>query len=281
MSEPSVSDLLHGAIDCHVHSFPDVIPRKLDDIEVVEQARTAGMRALVLKCHHGCTCERAYLLGRFFPDFRVFGGLVLNDTAGGFNPHAVEAALKMGAAQIWMPTKSAANHQEHFGGRGGLSILDGTRLRSEVVDVLRLVADANAILATGHLAPEESRILIGEALALGVRRISVTHPEWGVTAMSVEVQKKLATNAGVFFERCLVSTHPDLAFTVPFAALAQQIREVGPTTTIAATDHGMPQLPTPVAGMELMIRQLLAAGFSREEVRLMVQTNPAKLLKLE
>jgi hypothetical protein len=280
MSDGQPHPLLRGAIDCHVHSFPDVIPRKLNDIELIGQAREVGMRAVMLKCHHGCTCERAYLLNQFFPDFRVFGGLVLNDTAGGFNPHAVEAALTMGATQIWMPTKSAANHRGHFGERGGLFILNGTRLRDEVTDVLRLVAGAGAILATGHLAPEESHILVDEALALGVRRISVTHPEWGVTAMPLAVQKQLAAHASVFFERCLVSTHPGLAFSVPFAVMAAQIRQVGTATTIAATDHGLPQLSTPVEGMETLIRQLLAAGFSETEVRQMVQTNPAALLGL-
>jgi hypothetical protein len=280
MSDLAVSQLLAGAFDCHVHSYPDVVPRKLNDLDLVRQARRAGMRALVLKGHHGCTCERAYLLNQLFPDFQVFGGVVLNDTAGGFNPHAVEAALKMGAAQIWMPTKSAANHQAHLGGRGGLSILDGARLRPAVVDVLRLAAAADAIVATGHLSPEESRILTEEALALGVRRISVTHPEWGVTAMPIETQQRLAAHAGVYFERCLVSTCPELAFTVPFAELARQIRAVGPGTTIAATDHGLPSLPAPAEAMANLIRQLLAEGFSEAEVRLMVQTNPAKLLKL-
>lgn len=280
MSDDPALSLLRGAIDCHVHSFPDVIARKLDDIQLVEQARAAGMRAVMLKCHHGCTCERAYLLNRFFPDFRVFGGLVLNDTAGGFNPHAVEAALQMGAAQVWMPTKSAANHRAHHGQRGGLTVLDGRRLRGAVVDVLRLVAAADAVLATGHLAPEESHILIEEARALGVRRISVTHPEWGVTAMPVAVQQALARDEGIFFERCLVSTRADLPFTVPFAEYVRQIRAVGVATTIAATDHGLPSLPTPVEGMATLVRQLLAAGFTAAEVRQMVQANPARLLKL-
>lgn len=275
------ADLLQGAIDCHVHSFPDVIPRKHDDIELVERARQSGMRAVVLKCHHGCTCERAYLLNRFFPDFRVFGGIVLNDPAGGLNPRAVEAALKMGASQVWMPTKSAANHQAHFGGRDGLSVVNGTKLRTEVTDILRLVADADANLATGHLSPEESFVLTEEALGLGVRRISVTHPEWGATAMPVAMQQKLAVNDGVFFERCLVSTQEGFPYTLPFEEMARQIRDVGPATTIAATDHGLPELPTPVEGMLDLIRRLLQAGFIESEVRLMVQTNPAKLLKLK
>jgi hypothetical protein len=274
-------DLLDGAIDCHVHSYPDVIPRKVDDFELVEQARRAGMRAVVLKCHAGCTCARAYLLNRFFPDFRVFGGVVLNDSVGGLNPRAVEAALQMGGLQVWMPTKSAANHKAHFGGRGGLSVLDGAKLRGEIIDILRLVAAADANLATGHLSPGESCILIQEALALGVRRISVTHPEWGVTAMPVARQQEFAQTRAVFFERCLVSTQSDLQFKVGFDTIVGQIRAVGPATTVAATDYGMPQYPAPAEGMAALIRQLLQAGFTEAEIKLMVQVNPAKLLKLE
>jgi hypothetical protein len=273
-----MDNLLHGVIDCHVHSFPDVIARRLDDVQLVEQARAAGMRGLMLKSHVGSTCERAYLLNRFFPDFRVFGGIVLNDTVGGFNPSAVEAALTMGAKQVWMPTKSAANHCRHLGGRGALEILEGNRLRGEVRDIVRLVAGADAVLATGHLSPEESRILVEEALAAGVRRISVTHPEWGVTAMPVAMQQALSTSGAVYFERCLVSTQPDVPKHVAFADIAVQIRAVGPATTIAATDYGMPHYPEPVAGMRDLIERLLAAGFSDDEVRLMVRDNPAKLL---
>jgi hypothetical protein len=276
----TASHILEGAIDTHVHSSPDVIPRKLDDLELVRQAQAAGMGGLVLKCHHACTCGRAYLLNHVFPGMRIFGGIVLNDTAGGFNPHAVEAALKMGATQVWMPTKSAANHQLHFGGRGGLTIFSGSRLRDDVVLVLRQIAEADVILATGHLSPEESRVLVEEAQAAGVRRISITHPEWGVTAMPVAVQQHLAASGSVFFERCLVSTRPDLQATVPFEALVGQIRAVGVATTIAATDYGLPQLATPAEGMAEFATRLLQSGFSEVDVRRMVRDNPARLLRV-
>lgn len=273
--------LLLGSIDTHVHSFPDVIARKLDDLELVKQARQAGMRGVVLKSHVFPTCERAYLLNQLYSDFRVFGSIVLNDTVGGFNPHAVEAALKMGAVQVWMPTRSAANHQHHLGGHGSLTIFDGTKLNKDVVSILHLVADADAILASGHLSPEESQRLIEEALAVGVRRISVTHPEWGVTAMSIGLQRQLSATGSVFFERCLVSTQLDLPQGVSFETIVEQIRSVGATSTIVATDFGMPCYPTPVEGMRDYLERLLQAGFSMRELTLMAQVNPAKLLGLE
>lgn len=274
------SKLLLGAIDMHVHSSPDVIPRRLDDLAVVAQARAAGMRAIVLKNHCCETCARAYLLNSIQGDVKVFGGLVLNDTVGGLNPRAVETALKMGGDEIWMPTKSAANHQHFFGGRSGLTVLDGVTVRAEVRAIVRLIADAGAILATGHLSPEESRILIEYALAAGVRRISVTHPEWGVTAMPLECQQQLAQTGAVFFERCLISTQPGFKFTVPFDVVVHQIRSVGVETTIAATDHGLPQIATPVDAMRSYIHKLAAAGFTSTEISRMVRDNPATLLRL-
>lgn len=269
-----------GTIDTHVHSSPDVIPRKLDDLEIVAQARAAGMRAVVLKNHHQCTCGRSYLLNRLFPDFHAFGGLVLNETVGGFNCHAVEAALNMGASHIWMPTRSAANHRAHIGGRGGYTIFNDAKLRDDVRTIVRQIADADAILATGHLSPEESRVLIEEALAAGVKRISVTHPEWGVTAMPVETQRDFAATGAVYFERCLVSTDPKVVKPVPFETITRQIRAVGVGSTVAATDYGMPYFDTPVEGMRDYATRLIAANFAPEEVRHMLCDNPARLLRL-
>jgi hypothetical protein len=292
----TAAQLLRGAIESHVHSFPDVVDRKLDDLDLVEQARAAGLRALVLKSHVCSTCERAYLLNRLQPDVHVIGGVVLNDTIGGLNPRAVEAALEMGARLVWMPTRSAANHQQHYGKRGGLSIfmdarsgdpdrgaprVNGSKLQPVLGDILRLVADADAVLATGHLSPEESWALIQEALTAGVRRVSVTHPEWSVTAVPPGVQQALARTGFVYFERCLVSIEPDLHGHVPFETIVRQIRTVGVETTIVATDYGMPQYPAPVDGLRDYLARLLAAGFDEAAIRRMAQDNPARLLGLE
>lgn len=271
-----------GGVDTHVHSSPDVVARKLDDFELVEQARDAGMSALVLKSHCGSTCERAYLLNKIYPDFCILGGLVLNDSVGGFNPWAVETALKLGARQIWMPTKSAANHCEQLGGKHqGLRIGDGQSISEDVVTILRMIADADVVLATGHLSPEESWILIQEALDIGVRRISVTHPEWSVTAFSIEMQLKLAKSEHVYFERCLVSTQTDLPGHVEFETIVRQTRAVGIDSTVLATDYGMPHYPSPVEGMHDYIARLLDAGFSIQEITVMFRENPSKLLRIQ
>ena len=58
------------------------------------------------------------------------------------------------------------------------------------------------------------------------------------------------------------------------------ISRIGVSSTIIATDYGMPQYPTPVEGMNAFINGLLDAGFAESEVKLMCQQNPAKLLNL-
>jgi len=59
------------------------------------------------------------------------------------------------------------------------------------------------------------------------------------------------------------------------------IKEVGPEHVVANTDFGQVMVSDPVEGMRLFIRGMLHYGFSKEEVKVMVQTNPAKLLYLE
>jgi hypothetical protein len=275
-----VPDYLEGAVDLHVHSAPDLDPRRFDDIELAREAARAGLGALLIKSHQNSTVERAWLVSKVVPGIQVFGGLVLNETVGGFNPAAVRLALALGAKQIWMPTRSACNHRRHHGQPGGLSIFaaDGTLLPA-VEEILRAVAAADCILGTGHLSPEEVTALVGRARTLGVRKLLVTHPEWGPTYYSPAAQKELAAGGGVLFERCFVSTTHRCG-CVPFATIERAITEVGVETTVLSTDLGQPDTPAPVEGLRLYARRLRSAGFSADQLWQMMRTNPRRLLSL-
>src|SRR4029450_8877267 len=72
--------LLRGTIDIHVHSDPDNVPRSLDGLEAARRARTAGMRAIVLKNHYDPTAGLAMLARKETPGLEVFGGIDLNLT---------------------------------------------------------------------------------------------------------------------------------------------------------------------------------------------------------
>ena len=103
---------MSGAIDMHCHPSPDLFPRLADDAEVVEHARGMGFGAMMIKSHYEPSASRAAFAERMFPGIRVFGGIVLNHAVGGVNPAAVEAALQLGAREVWMPTVDAKYHAE-------------------------------------------------------------------------------------------------------------------------------------------------------------------------
>ena len=103
---------LAGAIDVHVHSFPDDRPRSIHAIDVAKLAKSRGMRAIVLKNHYDSTAGTAYLVRQVVPDFEVLGGIALNLTVGGINAAAVDHMARVSGNWgriVWMPTFDAEN----------------------------------------------------------------------------------------------------------------------------------------------------------------------------
>lgn len=288
-------ELLRGSIDLHTHSAPSVFERLLDDVELAEQARAAGLRAVLYKAHEQDTTGRAALVRRAVPGIQAFGGVVLNHAVGGLNPAAVDASIKLGGRMVWMPTMSAQHHVAHFGGshfgsrmRGpapagparGLSVLDPAGgLRPEVEEILALIAAAGICLSTGHLSLPEIQVLVPAARRAGVTRILVTHPDLALSGIPPAAQRALA-DAGAILEKDVNTLGPPW-HSVTLDAMMRSIREVGPARCVLATDYGQLHSPAPVDGLRIFIQLCLEQGLSEAEVRTMVADNPARLLGLD
>jgi hypothetical protein len=266
-------------VDPHIHSAPDQRPRLLTDLEVGRQAAAAGMRAIVLKSHVTLTADRAALAEEAIGGgLRIFGGLALNRAIGGLNPWAVEAALKMGAKIVWLPTNSATTSAPAREGWPGIALLDERgRLASAVGDIFALVAAADAVLATGHVTADEALVAVRSARAAGVRRLLVSHPEARLNAVPLEAQRGLV-RAGALLERCLVSTHEPGGPTLD--DVAAQIRATGVTANLLSTDYGQPENPAPVSGLARFLDALAERGFSEDELARLGGANSAGLLGL-
>ena len=91
-------ELLKGAIDIHIHAGPHLFssPRSVDPVQAATQARDAGMQAIVFMDVFEMTNGTAWLVNRVVPDFKTFGGLIMNTIYGGMNPRAVRTALEYG-----------------------------------------------------------------------------------------------------------------------------------------------------------------------------------------
>jgi len=143
--------------------------------------------------------------------------------------------------------------------------------------MVSLVAEADCILGTGHLSAQEVCVLTREARAAGVRTVLVTHPEWSVTFYSIELQRELLKLGNVVFERCFVSTTHRCG-CVPLDTIANAIADLGVASTVLSSDLGQPDTPPPAEGLALYAKQLKAWGFSPDDLRVMMATNPRRLL---
>ena len=68
MADPLiVEELLEGAFDTHVHSAPDGLPRRFDDLELAARFKARRLGGFVLKSHYICTADRATLVRKLVP----------------------------------------------------------------------------------------------------------------------------------------------------------------------------------------------------------------------
>jgi hypothetical protein len=293
-----VEDLLKGAFDTHIHSAPDVLPRKFDDIDLAKRTRDAGMGGFVLKSHYICTADRATLINKMFPGVRAYGAIALNNSVGGLNPLAVDIAARLGTKVVWLPSVDSANELENVAGQKDESKLPywmsiARELRSrgiagnwlKVTDengnvtpqtrqCIDVIASHDMVLATSHISPAEMLPVVKAAREAKVQRIVITHPEFPTTLLSIDHQLELA-RFGVYFERCYTTPATN---KISWEQVIENVRQVGPSSTILATDLGQTTNPHVVDGLSEFAGRMRDAGFTHADVQQMVRTNPGNLL---
>lgn len=281
-----------GAVDLHCHPAPDLFPRLADDVEVAQHAAGRGFRAVMIKSHYEPSASRAAHVRRMVPGIEVFGGIVLNHSVGGVNPAAVEAALRLGAREVWMPTVDARFHAEVHGGTGsydaqasggqsreGIAVVakDG-ELTPETLEVLDLIGQHDAILGTCHLSPAEIHALVAEAGRRGVQRITITHPFFKVPDLSLdELRELIAMGAYAEFGYCTIS--PMWGYATP-KRVAEAVQAIGAERCLLVSDAGQRHNPMPAEALRVFAQCLFESGVSEEEISTMIRTNPSELLDL-
>jgi hypothetical protein len=294
--DPEVAELLVGAVDLHCHSGPAAMPRTLDHHEALLDCAEAGFRALVYKDHFYLGTAHAMILEKLFPQLgvKLFSGIVLNNASGGINPHAVDHAAKLGAKIVWMPTLSAANHIEQITGQGktfpktAKKMLDPIPLRAtdangQLTDatkqVLDVIAEADIILAGGHLDAAEMIQVFEEAKRRGVKRLLVNHPTYLIGCTDDDIRALVAIGAHIEHSICMWVEGKSKKFTPE--EMVHLIEVAGVDRTILSSDLGLLGGPKPVEGFRQMVRLLLDQGVSKADIRKLVSTNAARLAALD
>lgn len=293
-----------GLIDLHVHAGPSVMPREVDGVSMYKEAEEAGYTAYIIKDHYFPSMMSAENINNHIgPDAetggkcRVFGGLALNNSVGGLNLKAVDAACAMGAKIIWMPTVSALRHKIMHSGHGlafpgakGMSVAENTimyrnedgTLAGEVIEILDYLKDRpDVILATGHGSRDEIDTLIHKAFEMGVKKVLVNHPHYMIGASVQDMVEW--SRLGAFIELNAVAFVPDSRFhTNDIAECREIIEAVGLSKIVLDSDYGQKNNGSPVRGMLTFVEMVRReCGLSDAEIRQITETNPAWLLGLE
>ncbi|MEM7336631.1 MAG: DUF6282 family protein [Chloroflexota bacterium] len=292
-------ELVKEAYDMHIHSGPDVIQRIGHDIEIAEKFREVGLGGFVIKSHYSSTAGRAALAREMVSDVKVMGAICLNQAIGGMNALAVEMAAREGTKVVWFPTVDAENepvgrqapvpganipfwaHMQHQLRREGVfseavKVVDEEmNLLPEVTAVLRSIAKHDLILATAHLSRDEIFAVVDAALDAGVKRITITHPEFPTQNLSPVDQAALAER-GAFLEHCIASI---FFKKYTWETVFENIRYTGIKQVYFASDLGQPSKPPVEDGLAIAADMGLAAGFSKDEVHQMIVHNSRRLVE--
>jgi hypothetical protein len=283
---------LQGAYDLQVHVAPDVIERRVDDLDLAKEFLGRG-----LKSHYFPTAERAKVVTKAVPGIAAYGAITLNHSVGGLNPVALELAGRSGCKIVWFPTVDANNEtagrldgpnvklpfwakiQRELAATGiappPLTVLDLDGKTTQTTKrCIEIIAKHNMILATGHLGRVEIFELVKTAREMGTKRVLVTHAEFPSQNLTADEQKHLA-DMGAYIEHCFTTMHTGKA---PWEAVMEAIRVVGPERCVLSTDLGQTINPPVAEGFAMFTQKMLDAGFSVDQIRRMTVTNPSALI---
>ena len=279
---------LTGAADLHCHFGPDPHrERSVDAFEAGGEAAAAGHRAVVLKSHDSPTASLAWAVQRTVGDaISVFGGICCDREVGGVNPAAVEVALGLGARIVWLPTLSSRQDFDNgiaaqLGIPGpGIVVTDADdRLLPETREVLALVQEHDAILATGHVSAAEHYAVVKDFARTG--KVLVTHATEDLAGPNLSAaQCRELADLGAWIELCAMTCIGGLATRAP-AEMTATIRAVGADHVTLGTDFGQKINPHPAAGLQTYADALYAEGLTEAEIRRMACDNPCELLGVE
>jgi hypothetical protein len=281
-------ELLDGAIDSHLHIYPDYVPRSIDIIQLAIDASRARMRAVVCKDHFFPTVGQAWAAQQVVEEMvrrgelehacKIYGTHIL---AWSHHPDQVRLIRKypnLGAIFFYTFTGGVQAGPE-------LLITDAQgKLMPEVKDCIRIAAENEIPIMTGHKTPDLVFPVVEYCHEVGAH-VLVTHAGGarvpGGMAGTIEQAKELI-KLGAYLELNGNKWLPNMMWpAVDPNSVMEFVGEIGAEHIIANTDFGQVLVCHPIEGFRLFIRGMLHWGISKAEIRTMIQTNPARFLYLE
>jgi hypothetical protein len=149
------------------------------------------------------------------------------------------------------------------------------KVMAGVERMLRMVAESDLTLATGHLNKTETVALVRRAHAAGIRRILMTHPLFQATNQEVDTLVKLWRDYGAYTELAFVNIAMD---HLSYEQYVQVIEAVGPEGVVLTTDLGQAMNTTVSDGWREYIAELKRRGVKDDAIAQMAVLNPHRIL---
>src|SRR4029077_10127123 len=195
------------------------------------------------------------------------GGICCDREVGGMNPAAVEVALGLGARIVWLPTLSSRQDFENgvaaqLGIPGpGIVVADADgALLPETREVLALVREHDAILATGHVSAAEHYAVVTDFARRG--KVLLTHATEDLAGPKLTAaQCRELARLGAWVALCAMTCIGALA-TKSVAEMVETIRAGGVERVTLGTDFGQQVNPHPAAGLQTYADSLFTEGLT-------------------
>jgi hypothetical protein len=179
-----IRETIRGTVDLYVHTDPELLPRRVDDIGLARRMLADGFASALMWNQFSHTPERA-TVATGVTGFQMYGSIVLNGTVGGLNPRVTEHAIRMGARYVSLPTLSGAAYQATPSDyaltatrlAGPVPVLDDSgNVLPAVHDIFDVVKEFDTVLGLGYLDESDSLAVLKAARERDVPRIAVLRP---------------------------------------------------------------------------------------------------------
>lgn len=158
-----------------------------------------------------------------------------------------------------------------------VDVLENGALRPEVYAILESIRDADAILASGHMAPDRITAVLEAAREVGVERMLVNHPNFVIEATYDDARRWVELGAVIEHSLCMYDDESSF-YHWDIDTLVAWIEAIGPERSTLGSDLGQMSNPLPTDSFRKIVTKLLEKGLSEDDVKLMVRDNPARLL---
>lgn len=211
-----------------------------------------------------------------------------------------EKQLKDGIACVWMPIALHANTLSKVGGKpiwwgesddptynteplpwdealriGHYLLDDKGRLKDEVVEVFKVIADYDVAVSFAHATHPEVFAMAELVDKLKITKAFVDHPFSPFVDLALDEMRQL-TAVGIYMNFTYDEISPLLG--VDPRKMCETIQALGTDHVTLSSDAGEPLFPNTVECIRLIRGHMRAFGLSDEEIHTISSTNPAKIV---